>query len=163
MRVLRAVLLAGLLAISPAGCGSDDGDQDALEPELSAPPEPSGYAAAVNARCGELDAATFKITDGAKPTAEVFRKNQAKLDALTAEFDADVAKIPVTTDADRKAAAAFAAFQKFSDTEWGKVEAAAAAGDEAKFQTAFQAFLDSFDASPIPAGLADVQIGCPAR
>ncbi|HUR73563.1 MAG TPA: hypothetical protein VMZ00_04760 [Sporichthya sp.] len=159
----RIVVIGSLLAITVAGCGDGNKATDPLDPELSAAPTPTGYSAAVNARCGELEKATFDITGGAEPTIAVFQKNLAKLDALTAGFDADVAKIPVTTSADREAAKAFKAFQRFSDAEWAKLKAAAAAGDEAKFQTAFQKFLDTFADSTVPAALANVEIACPAR
>ena len=163
MRVHLAVLLTGLVMVSTTGCGDDDSGEAGPEPEVSAPATPTGYAGAVNIRCSELEEATLDITGGNEPTVEVFTKNQAKLDALTKAFDADVAAIPVTSSADREAAAAFKAFQRFSDAEWAKVETAAAAGDEAKFQAAFQSFLDAFDESTVPAALSNVEIACPAR
>ena len=67
------------------------------------------------------------------------------------------------SDADRAAADALREFQRYSDTEYAKVVAAAETGDDATFEAAFGAFIEDFQESGIPAELAEVGITCPAR
>jgi hypothetical protein len=158
----RAVLLAGVLAMSACGSDDTDGDPAASEPEASAPPL-SAYASAVNDRCEKFADAVLGVTGGGEPAVAKFNADQPKLKQLTDAFDAGIATIPATTDEDRKAAATFKAFQRFSDAAYAKVLAVAKTGDQAKFDTAFEAFLAEFDNSTVPADLAAVGINCPAR
>ena len=104
VRVCGAVLTAGLLALS--ACGGSEDDTGALEPEESTPAL-GAYASAVNARCSTFADATVAVTGGGEPAVAKFNEDQPKLKALTDAFDADIAKIPVTTEEDRYAADAF--------------------------------------------------------
>ncbi len=161
--LLLAGLLTGLLTVS--GCGSSDGDGEdaaASEPEESAPAL-GAYATAVNNRCEKFAEAVLEVTGGGEPAVAKFNEDQPKLKKLTDAFDADIAKIPATSDEDRAAATTFAAFQRFSDTAYAKVLTVAQTGDQAKFDTAFEAFLAEFEKSTVPADMDAVGISCPAR
>lgn len=166
VRVTRAVLIAALL-LAAAGCGSDDEDgasPSAIGPaeEVSAQAGPGGYVDALNRLCDDLAADSTDVTGGVEPEREQFLEDQPRLDALIEAFDARAATLEVT-DADRAAAEAFRAFQRYSDAEYAKVRAAAESGDDAKFEAAFEAFITDFEASPIPAELAEAGVTCPAR
>lgn len=162
----RVVPIIALLAMALAGCG-DDGEEASPSPigpaqEVSAAATPGSYVDAVNRLCDDLAADSTDVTGGTEPTREQFLEDQPKLDALIQAFDAEVAKLEVT-DADRAAADALREFQRYSDTEYAKVVAAAQAGDDATFEAAFEAFIADFEASQIPAELAAAGVTCPAR
>jgi hypothetical protein len=161
------VLIVALLAMTVAGCGDDDGEEASPSPigpadEVSAAATPGGYVDAVNRLCDDLAADSTDVTGGTEPTREQFLEDQPKLDVLIQTFDAKIAKLEVA-DADRAAADALREFQRYSDTEYAKVVAAAQAGDDAKFEAAFGAFIEDFQESRIPAELAEAGITCPAR
>lgn len=167
MRIPRVVLVVALLVMTVTGCGDDDGGDaspSAIGPaeEVSEAATPAGYVDAVNRLCDDLAADSTDVTGGMEPTREQFLEDQPKLAALIQAFDAEIAKLEVT-DADRAAADALREFQRYSDTEYAKVVAAAEAGDDAAFEAAFGAFVEDFGESPIPAQLTEVGITCPAR
>lgn len=166
MRIPRLILIVALLMLTVTGCGDDDG-QASPSPigpaeEVSAAATPAGYVDAVNRLCDNLAADSTDVTGGSEPTREQFLEDQPKLDALIQAFDAEIAELEVT-DADRAAADALREFQRYSDTEYAKVVAAAEGGDDAAFEAAFGAFVEDFQESGIPARLADIGITCPAR
>lgn len=161
------VLVVALLVMTVAGCGDDGGEEASPSPigpaeEVSAAATPAGYVDAVNRLCDDLAADSTDVTGGTEPTREQFLADQPKLAALIEAFDAEIAELEVT-GADRAAAEALREFQRYSDTEYAKVVAAAEGGDDGEFDAAFGAFVEDFQESKIPARLADVGIACPAR
>lgn len=174
MRKRCAIALIAVLLLTGAGCGDedgggagdeglDDGISEELDPgsEVEDPAE-TPYVAAVNARCLKLEDAVFPITGGGEPTLQEFLEDQPELSKLTADFDADIAKIPVPAE-ERETAKALAAFQKLSDDTYGELVAAAETGDEKKFQAAFGVFLEAFNNSNVDEELEATGIICPAR
>lgn len=157
----RVAVVTGVLLLSAlAGCGDDDASPSA-EPEETGPPI-SAFAAAINPLCSKLSDDALAVTGGGSPEVVKFNADQPALKKLTDAFDAEVAKIPLTTPEDQQAAAAFKTYQQFSDTGYAKVIKAAKANDQKKFDDAFDEFLASFDKSPA-ATLDGFAITCPAR
>jgi hypothetical protein len=166
VRLIRSVLFAAFLLIT-AACGDDGGDgasPSAIGPaeEVGAEATPTGYVDALNRLCDNLAADSTDVTGGVEPAREQFLEDQPKLEALVRAFDAEAAKLEVP-DEDREAAEAFRAFQRYSDAEYAKVRAAAESGDDATFKAAFEEFIADFEASKIPADLAEAGVTCPAR
>jgi hypothetical protein len=141
------VVVGAVLAVATAGCGNS-ADRDAAPiPAASTAPAAGAYVTEVNALCARLLSDVLAFDIGNDPTIEQFEKKRNKLTALTKEFDAKVEAIPVTS-ADRSAAAAFTAYQGFSDAADARLSAAAATGDQEKFDAANEAFLTAVHADP---------------
>lgn len=163
----RTVLLCVLLAVTAPGC-SDDSENDAGAagtPAATPSAATIDYVAEVNALCAELMPKVMEVVGGGHPTTypiEDFTSEQPKINALIAEFDTKVEALPVA-DAHRSAADALTAFRNLSDAADEKLAAAAATGDQASFDAAFDDRLRTVRSSSVPTELAAAGITCNAR
>ncbi|GAA0636758.1 hypothetical protein GCM10009547_46370 [Sporichthya brevicatena] len=162
----RAAAIGAVLLLALAGCSDDDSDADDLGEDIEASespfPAPGSFADKVNRLCDQLSADSLDVTGGEDPTREQFLEDEPKLAALVEKFDAEVAKLPVT-EADRAAAAAMKAFQRYSDESYAKVVEAAKTGDDAAFSAAFTAFLEGFEDTDADENIQAEGIFCPGR
>jgi hypothetical protein len=144
------VVVGAVLAVATAGCGNS-ADRDAAPipaaSDSTTAPAARAYVTEVNALCAQLLSDVLAFDIGNDPSIEQFERKRTKLTALIKEFDAKVEATPVTS-ADRSAAAAFKAYQRFSDAADARLSAAAATGDQEKFDAANEAFLTAVHADP---------------
>ena len=164
---------AGLLV--SAGCtdSSDRNSSPSAEPapspagstaglDASAGPTAAGYVARVNDLCAQLLSQVLAFDIGNDVSIEAFQAKRAKLLPLISAFDQEVATIPVPAE-DRAAAETFDAYREFSDSTDARLAAAAATGDQAKFDTENQAVLDEVHSSSKVDDLRATGIVCNAR
>jgi hypothetical protein len=118
--------------------------------------------ARVNDLCSQLLSQVLTFDIGNDVSIEAFQTKRAKLLPLIAAFDQDVATIPVSAE-DRPAADAFNSYREFSDAADARLAAAAATGDQAKFDTENQAFLDELRHTSKIDDLRATGIVCNAR
>lgn len=148
MRV-RIVVLAAATAALAAGCG---GSSDEAPPDASSAPAASAtagsrkYVLAVNAICATHLPRVLDATGGGHrqhyPIA-TFNAEAPKLKALSADFDAKVGAV-VVPPGEADAAATLEDYRKESDAWQARMAAAAATGDQATFDAAYDANLASF-------------------
>jgi putative glutamine amidotransferase len=169
-RVARVTLACGVLAATTLGCGSSTGeDGAAASPTAGRTTAASGvsYTTRVNALCTDL---LVKVTEvngggGGHPghfPLEEYLAEQPRLTALITQFDAKADLIPVTA-ADRQEADALHAFQRLSDRATAMLDAAAATGEQEKFDAAYGAVHQMLDESSVPTDLLAQGIVCNAR
>ncbi|MGY2873776.1 hypothetical protein ACVW00_000966 [Marmoricola sp. URHA0025 HA25] len=164
----RMTLACGVLAATAAGCGAakDDGDASPATGRTT-PASGASYAARVNELCSDLLVKVKEVNGGGGGhpghfPLEEYLAEQPKLAALTTAFDAKVVAIPVAA-ADRDAADALHAFQVMSDRATAMLDAAAATGEQAKFDEAFGAVHRMFDESSVSVDLMTQGIVCNGR
>lgn len=163
----QVVLTCAVLAATAVGCGTakERGDASPATGRTATLSSPS-YTTQVNALCSDLLAKVKEVNGGGGhpghfPIAE-YLAEQPKLAALTAAFDAKVDAVPVPA-AERKEADALRAFQNLSDRATAKLDAAAATGQQAKFDDAFGTVHRMFDDSTVTEDLQTQGIVCNGR
>jgi hypothetical protein len=167
MRILWA---SAMVAATALGCGtSTSGGGAGASPTAGPATSASGtsYTARVNALCSDLlvDVKEANGGGGGHPghfPLKDYLAEQPKLTALITAFDAKVDAIPVAP-ADRQEADALHAFQQLSDRATAMLDAAAATGDQEKFDAAYGAVHRMFDESSVGTDLLAQGIVCNAR
>jgi crotonobetainyl-CoA:carnitine CoA-transferase CaiB-like acyl-CoA transferase len=156
------------MAVIVAGCG-DDSENDAA-PAATTPAATTtsrataGYVAEVNRLCAELEPKVLDIA-GPHPGSfpiKAYEAERPKRAALYEAFDAKVEAIPVSAG-DRSAADAFDAFRRLSDATDARLAAAAATGEQDRFDAAIEARHRTFDTRSELKDLAAAGIVCNAR
>ena len=167
--VAGVTLACGVLAATTLGCGTaagEDGDAGLPTTGRTTTAGDASYTARVNALCSDLLVHVKEVNGGGGhpghfPLAE-YLVEQPRLAALITTFDAKVDEIPVGA-ASREAADALHAFQAMSDRATAMLDAAAATGDQARFDEAFGAVHRMFDESSVSADLVTQGIVCNGR
>lgn len=149
MVCVRIVVLTAVTVALASGCG---GSSDEASPRASTAPsaaatgEGQQYVDSINAICAahlpRVLAATGGGHQGYYPIA-TFKAEAPKLKALAADFDAKVAAVAVPEGA-KDAAATLNDYLQESATMEARLAAAAATGDQAKFDEAYDANLAPF-------------------
>ena len=150
MVCVRTVLVVAATVALASGCGesSDEASPRAsAEPSAASTPDAKQYVDAINAICDAHLPLVLEATGGGHrghfPIA-TYKAETPKLKALNADFDAKVAAVEVPEGA-RDAAATLNDYRKESDAAEARLAAAAATGDQAKFDAAFDANTAPFE------------------
>jgi hypothetical protein len=126
----------------------------------------SAYVARLNELCAELEPQVIDAYGGAPHPApfpiKEFNDEYPKLIAVTEAFDAKADAIPVAP-ADRSAADAFEAYRRESDAAYAQMAAAAATGEQDRFDAAWHAVHRMFDNSSTLRDPHAAGITCNAR
>lgn len=132
--------LAAVLVVGGSACGGSSEEEAA--PRASTSSSPAGaddYVTAINAIWAEHLPLVLKATGGGHPDHYPIATYQAEapqMEALRTQFDAKVSAVAVPPDA-REAAATLDAYRKGSDEAEARLAAAAATGDQRKYDSAY--------------------------
>jgi hypothetical protein len=149
-------MLVALLGCSRLADADRGSDTSSPAPQTEAVQAHTGFVAAVNARCVELDGrktATYRdaLADG-RLTIPEYLIAQSAYQPQARSFDAEVAKLAAATPRETAAQAAFAAYKTWVEKRRQVLDAAAAKGDEMAFETALEESNDGFtQAQPVRA------------
>jgi len=163
-RSIRVALVCALLVVTAAGCGDDT--QPSPSTVAATTSARADYVTRVNELCSDLRPKVLEVYGGGGHPApypiKVFRSEQPQLTSLHQSFDAQVDALP-TTDTDRRAVKALAAYRGASDAATATLAAAAATGKQDRFDAAYYKVHDMFDNNPALNELNAAGIGCNAR
>lgn len=145
MRQGATTLVLGGMLISPSACGGSSTSADPSADQAHA------YVSDVNKLCATLLPKVIAARHGGHKTPStiaVFLQEQHDVRALAAAFDRQVAAVPVPAGA-KAAAAAFRAYQRYSDGWAAQAEAAAATGKQSLFVAEMARNGQDFSTSPV--------------
>jgi hypothetical protein len=144
--------MLGLVACNRASGATHDDAQGARSNDLARQVSTGTYVDRVDARCAELDHTKTAIYHDAladsRLTIPEYLIAQGVYAKEARSFDADVAKIPMSTPAEAHAQAVLTAYKNWVEKRRQSLDALAAKGDETGFETALEQSNVGFAASP---------------